>query len=534
MTKGLPTTFRVLAETKNEAAVSVLIPALDAPDPTIEEGALRALLKRRSPAGQREILGRLHTISDRWKTILGEGRGRLSVAIRDAILGTDPQMFANACQAALWFAEYDLTAALINVGENSSHPHAAQAAETVLELSERLYQELTSPRDYRERRDPQLVRRHVVTSLENSVKRYPTHKCDRIVEAFLVLAKRDNAVLRKIMQDPHDGSYRAILDVLAHSDRPAVLHLLLSFLDDAHAPSAAISILAHRGDAWFIEHLLQHLGNCPSDAARQNVKRLTHFAWLRNEPAFLNTLDDHAQSVLVHLVLWSGMKRLEAFETVRAVMKHGKCDGRRAACEALAEFSGADANRLVEEALGDEDPMVQAAALVQIRQRGIPNAMTRLIQMVENPHEEVREAARGQLEEFSLERYLSAFDALDDQVRRTTGALVLKVDPGAISGLAEEMQARARSRRLRALAAVQAMDAARHLEASIVELVHDEDHMVRTEAARALGACDTATARQALAQARVDRSVAVQTAAQQSLLQLDQGQAPLDPPTGVT
>jgi len=534
VSKGLNTTFQFLADTKNEAAVRVLIPALDSPDPTIEEGALRALLKRRSPAGQREILGRLHNISDRWKEILGEGRGRLSVAIRDAVLGTDPQMFANACQAALWFTEYDLTAALINVGEDSSHPHAAQAAETVLELSERLYIELTSPRDYRERRDPQLVRRHVITSLENSVKRYTTHKCDRIVEAFLVLAKRDNAVLRKILQDPHDGSYRAVLDALTRSDRPAVLHLLLTFLDDAHAPSAAISILAHRGDAWFIDHLLKHLGASPSDTARQNIKRLTQFAWLKNDPEFLNTLDDDAQGVLVRMVLWSGMKRLEAFETVRAVMKHGKCGGRRSACEALADFSGADANNLVEEALGDDDPMVQAAALVQIRQRGIPNAMTRLIQMVESPDEEVRDAARGQLEEFSLERFLSAFDALDDQVRRTTGALVLKVDPGAIAGLAEEMQNRARSRRLRALAAIQAMNAARQLETSILELVHDEDHMVRTEAARALGACDTAVARQALAQARADRSVAVQTAAEQSLLQLDHGRAPLDPPTGVT
>jgi len=530
---GLKTTFRLLTETQNEAAVSVLIPALDSPVPAIQEGAFHALLKRRSPAGQREILGRLQSMDERWKEILGKSRGKLSIALRDAVLGTDAQLFANACQAVVWFREYDLIAAFLNVAEDRTNPHAERAAGTVLELVQALYQELSSPRDYRERRDPQMVRRHVITSLEGSVVRFPQHQCKRIVEAFLVLAKRDNAVLRKILQDPHAGSYRPVIDGLTKSSQPGLMRLLLSFLDDPRVPSAAISIFTHRSDARFIQQFLAFLAESTSDAASQNLKRIEHLAWLRNDREFLESLDDTAQASLVHLVMASGMKRLAAFETVSAVVRYGNDAGRRAACAALADFNGAEANKLIEAALQDVDPQVQVSALVELRQRGIPNAMARLIEMVASPHRAVREAARSQLGEFKLECYLAAFESLDDEVRRTTGALVVKVDPEAISGLVQEMEAPARSRRLRALAAAEAMNVAAQLEPSLLALIEDEDHMVRAEAACTLASCKTPTAQRALQLALGDRSVSVQAAAQQGLIQLNGLPDSTPPPTGV-
>jgi HEAT repeat protein len=66
-----------------------------------------------------------------------------------------------------------------------------------------------------------------------------------------------------------------------------------------------------------------------------------------------------------------------------------------------------------------------------------------------------------------------------------------------------------------------AMGAVRELEGAIVPLVDDEDHVIRAEAARALGQCDTPTARAALDAALGDRSVIVQETAAHSLELLD-------------
>ena len=89
MANGLSITFDLLTSTDNEAAVQVLIPALDCPNPVVQEGALIALLKRRTAAGGREILDRMSRMKPEWKTIIRQHRGRLTGALRDAILGTD-------------------------------------------------------------------------------------------------------------------------------------------------------------------------------------------------------------------------------------------------------------------------------------------------------------------------------------------------------------------------------------------------------------------------------------------------------------
>ncbi len=63
------------------------------------------------------------------------------------------------------------------------------------------------------------------------------------------------------------------------------------------------------------------------------------------------------------------------------------------------------------------------------------------------------------------------------------------------------------------------MDIVPEMTASIIELLGDEDHLVRAEAARALGQCRTDEAREALEEALHDRSVPVQEAALRSLRQ---------------
>ena len=253
VTKGLPATFRLLTKTKNEAAVALLIPALDSPNVTIQDEALQALLDRHSVAGQREIVRRLHEVNPRWEAIIDERHGRMTAALRDAVLATDLQLCQNGCRAALWFHEYDLMPALINAAEDESNPNRQLVAETLLKLAELLYDELASPRDYRNRRDPQLVRQHVLASLEQSVLRFSKHRIDEVIEAFLLLVHRDNTTLRQILADPLDPSYRPIVEVLSHSPRGGIIRLVLSFLDDSHAPSAAITILARRGDERFVE-----------------------------------------------------------------------------------------------------------------------------------------------------------------------------------------------------------------------------------------------------------------------------------------
>jgi hypothetical protein len=322
------------------------------------------------------------------------------------------------------------------------------------------------------------------------------------------------------MTDPLDSSYRPITDVLTHSARGGIIRLVLSFLDDSHAPTSAIMLLSHRGDGRFVDCLLRKIGYEPSPTVAANLKKVDNIPWLVGEPAVLDKLDDTAQFGAVQMAMRSGMSRRAVFGTIEYLMKHGKPGGRRAASHALASFTGAEANTLAVHALEDSDPQVKANVLAQLRQRGVPGALGKLVDMVESPYEVVRRAARESLGEFNFKRYLAAFEMLDEQVRTTTGAMVRKIDPEATAGLAAELAAKSRTRRLRAIAIVLAMGAAADLEQQLIERLGDEDHLVRAEAARALGESPTPDAQVALIEALNDRSLVVREAADESLHRL--------------
>ncbi len=526
--QGLATTLRLLTKTENEAALRVLLPALDAPNPAIQEGALVAILNRRNPAGGREILRRMPTMSPEWKAIIRQHHGRITGTLRDAVLGSDVQMCRNGCQAAVWFREYDLIPTLLTVLQDANSPHADLAADTLLGLLENLYDELAGTRDRSDRRDPQLIRRYVVGALEPAVQRYGQHKRREVIEAFLLLVGRDNVTLKQILQSPHQPAFAAMVEVLHKSSRKGVIRLLLSFLDDPHVPSSALAVIAGRSDLKFVQYLLKKIGHEPSAAVAQSLKRVETVAWLRNGDSLWRQLDDAAQHALVRLVMASGIPRLQAFLTIEDVLLYGRTGGRREAAHALAEFHGAEANTLALKALEDRDPHVQAHIVSQLRSRGIPGVLPGLVEMVDSPHAVVRKAARESLAEFSFKRFLGAFDLLDDEVRQSTGLLVKKIDPQTVPLLKEELGSLVRTRRLRALAIARLIGAVDALEGVILAMVDDEDHMVRMEAVAALGRCGTAASYQALQRATRDRSEVVRQTAQRGL----QDRVPIAPRPG--
>ncbi len=520
MSHGFAATFQVLTKSPNEASAGVLLPLLDAADPAVAEAALAALLDRRSVAGQHAIVKRLHQIDDRWRAIIDGRRGRLSQALRDAVVSTDPALCRNGCQAILWFKEYDLVPALVNALEDEANPNCDLVAQTLLQLAELLYADLAGPRDYRDRRDPQLVRRHVTTSLENSVKRFGKHRRLEVIESFLLLAARDNVTLRKVLADPLDPAYKPLMQVMSTSGRAGIIRLLLSGLDDAQPPAALLQLIGQRGDLKFVGYLLSRVGHAPGQTVAHNLKRITSIGWLRPDHDWsLDQLDGPGQHAAVRLVVASGLKRQSAFEFLERVLDRGHVAGRRAAVSALAQFNGADAAALVQRALDDPDPLVQAAALGQIRHRGVPGALGRLIDALDSSHEAIRQAARASLNEFTLARFLAAFETLDDEVRHSTGRLVAKVDLDAEARLIEEMQSQSRTRRLRAVEVARYVKMLDRLEAALIRLLEeDEDHLVRREAARSLAGSRSAESRAALVRAaREDRNVPVQEAARESL-----------------
>jgi HEAT repeat protein len=331
------------------------------------------------------------------------------------------------------------------------------------------------------------------------------------------LAKRDNPVLRQVLEDPHHAAFVTLVDVLSTSTAGGVIRLLLSFLDDPRAPSVILSVVAKRCDLQLVRHLLRKVGREPSRVVRKNLRQITSLGWIRDRIELLDDLDESCQRAAIQLVMACGIPQANAFAAVKHMLSRGNPAGRREAAKALDAFQGAAANDLALWALNDDDPQVQANILLQLRGRGIPGALPRLLDRIESPHAAVRAAVRESLSEFSFTRFLAAFEMLDEEVRHSTGTLVKKLDPKTIPLLGAELESPIRTHRLRGLAVAETIEAVEELESGIIKMLEDEDHMVRARAAAALAQCTSKTSHDALTQAIHDRSPVVQEAARKSL-----------------
>jgi len=516
VTDALERTFRVLTRTPNESAAPILIRALDAPRRPVQEFALRALLERRTVAGHRELIRRWDSFGEHFRRIVSERPGRLTSALRDAVAEDDATMIAGACALAVATREFDLMPVLVSAAETRDNVHRELLLRTAVELAELLYEELGAPRDYRDRRDPQLTRRHLVGMLEQAIGRASADRRRTLVEGFLILVSMDNGLLRRVLDDARHPAHPEMIELFRTSPRSAIIQNLLRFLDVSMPPAHALRIIAERRDVPFLRKLCKHVGPEWGETVRRNLRHIEGFPWIE-APSLLAALSDAEQFAAVRITMASRIPRDEVLPMIRFLFREGRPGGRRAAAESLPEFGGSEANELALAVLDDDDATVQATVVRQIRDRGIPGAMAKLIQLIDSPKPEVQRAARESLREFTFQRYLLAFDSLEDDVRRTTGVLVRKIDAKTLTLVAEELASPSRIRRMRGLRIVAAMGVVGELESSIIDLLGDEDHFLRAEAARTLGGCRSGRARHALREALQDRSAAVQEAAEEAL-----------------
>lgn len=469
-------TLFLLAHTPNEAATEALIRALDSPRPDAQLGALTALLERDSPRGHAAILARLHTAPPAWRDVLAAPGEPLSGAIDTALRGDEPQLIANACRAMVWLRTFSPLPALVRLIEAEDGPHARLAADTLWALADQISGDASTGQGTLTQ--ARILRQRMAECLEPPVRRYAEHRRDQVVRAFLAVAAENNATLRHILQNPQHPAHERVVHDLQHGERPAMIRLLLSFLDDPQAPSAAIALVGRRQDPPFMHALLEWAWAL-SPAAQQNLKRVESLAWLRIEPAALDQLDEQAQSALVQLIVATSIRRADVFRVVDYLLANGTPMARAAAATALRHFPGPEGVALLTAALEDGDAGVQSAALSQIRERNLPGALSRLLAEVDSPRDNVRQAVRNSLPELTFDRYVAAFDSLDEAVRGTAGKLVLKMHPESLHALADELVAQSSARRLRALAIVRAMGAGKALAAWIAPLTDDPDPAVR-------------------------------------------------------
>jgi hypothetical protein len=523
----LQRTIDALAKSHNEAATPTLIAALGTSSIEVFDGAVRALCARRSKAGHLAVLRHWDALTPSQKLVVEKARCRMGVALREALLDGDDRLFGAAHEFVEASADYDLVPTLVMVAERTCGERADAAVTLTLNLVDQLGRWLAAEREPVLGRDPETIRFCVLESLERSVERYRQHHRAELLEAFVVLAGPDSNTLRQILDSPYHPCHQSIVQSLTTGVSSNILRLLTTMFAYRDAPAAVRNVVAKRTDQPFIDALLAMPLDSKNALLQRNLARTKTLACCEANPAILVQLTDEQQAAAMRLMAASAAGDDRKLSLAELLMKHGPVEARVAACEALRAITGQRANQVALQALEDSAEAVQAAAVRQLRERRIPGAMNKLLELVESPSEEVNAAARDALWEFTFDNYATRFDLLDDEARRSMGARVARVDRTSIARLRAELENPARRLRLRGIEMIAAMGLLPQLADALIERLQDEDHLIRAAAADALQHCTADDVRTALLAAIDDRSIAVQTAARNSLRALS-GEASSD------
>jgi len=514
---GVNTTLELLSQVPSKLAEDVLVSALDSPCHEIQIGVCKTLLARKGNQGHREVISRLHKFGEELRSNIESRSGRMSSVLREGMLGQNEQTFTNTLLAVKWMREYDQIATLLKVVQGSGQDRASKGVETCTELVDMLYEEISTPRDYSIRRDPQLARARVVTLLEEAAQKYILYQRPELIEAFLLLVARENVTFQNILRDAGHPAHDAVIDRLLHSQAAGIIHLLIGCLGSSTIPTSLLTVVGQRQDRPFIRRLTSHVSERLSAEALKNLQKIGNLSWLNGDWDFLSQLNGSQQAGVLTLATATRMRKSRRLDLLARLLSSNEVEGRRHAIATLVDMTGMGANHLCVIALEDSDPYVVATAAAQLRSRDIPGAMNRLLDLAGSEHEVVNQAVRDSLSEFSAERYITTYDSLEEEARQRTGRLVLRIDPRLTALLQEELLAPTRGVRIRALHIIRTLDLSNALETTLLDMTQDKDSFIRAEVVETLAGSASKQVLKTLRELLEDRSEMVQEAAERAL-----------------
>ncbi len=525
MADAVSTTFEILASSKNTNAVETLIAALDVADDTIRLAGVDALLKRQSQRGQIEIIKRLDSFPADVYERLRQESASFSKAIQHCIHSGKAELKANALELIRIVQAFDQVPTLVSILPSEPLESQPQLAETIRELVRDLYDRLhpesaEKPAASNERplRNPQSTQQNILSSLAEGCGQVQELSAkDAIVEGVLALGHIGHFAVKKALWQGDTATRNLAADMLLTSTHPGIMDLVCESFSLNYPHPQAIEALSTRCDPTFVNRLLGWLPAKLTKMQQKNLHQIDSVRWLDTDQPYLSQVPETLHANMVRLIEELGLPESQKLSLCEWIVQNGGTNGRLAASELLAAVDTNSAQGIVSAGLVSEDANVQAWATTQLRQQGTPEAFSMLVERLDSPLEEVREAARAELGGFDVNRVISLYESLDPDKCQKAGQLLKKIDPQCVQKLSEEVRSPLRRKRMRAARVAQAMGLHHEIVDSLIEMSIDEDSHVRRTAVEILATITDDNAVKSLESALEDESPRVREAAARGL-----------------
>ena len=523
MTSGYEQTIRVLSKSNNRAASELLKLAMNSSHEGVRKSACAEVVSARGPKVVLEYLQNLDSLDEITREVLTAHPNKLVSPIRTAFISNNLTLQRNAVRATLMFKVYDLIPGLLfMVGDRSES--GVKTEVPIAELLVRLTKQFVEDIEANEVSDAFLgfVLHETKQTLQRQITSFRRSDDPSCIKVFLLLGpyiqdKVFNAA--ELFRNPMHPVYTALAGVVQTESDEYVFRFILNSLEAAKVPGLILAAISNRTDLPFLEYLFENMDSPPSSNFQANIARVHRFDWIASLRTLLPQLTEKAQQSLLELIHFSELPKEEIYAVSRQVYQFGKSAGRCAALVEIANYRLEESETIIREALDDEDPYVQAAALRQIRKLNSSQGMMSLISKIDSPHKVVREAVKMMLPEFQVRRFLDSFEQLSEEQRKKTLNIIRKIDPSLPNILAEEVQVGNPTMKVRALKSIELGGLTGLVEEPLCAvLLREEAAVLRVKAASLLADGKREISRLSLLQAtHKDTSLDVRLTAKASL-----------------
>jgi hypothetical protein len=471
--QALHLTYEILATTRNEAAVDVLLDALNRDEASTRSAALRALLKRPEPRASLQLLARWDTLTEQELRQLRSAAKWMNEAIVQGLVG-DQAMVLNAIKAAKDLSVLDILPKLISLAESSGTLPIKQAAcNAVLEMVVPL------GRDARADRDQPTVRGPILARLVDSVRRYSMHRVDVLVDAYLLLSSWGDRDLRQmISSQPERELLRKRLGASKH---PGVIELLAGYIRRRKQPAWINQLIRTRPDADFRNALLAQIGPEPAATVLRNLRELGMPKSCAGGETLLSSIPVELVPALIYVYNEINNDFAQALHMAAAAIESGDAGSLHAGVMAFTRCPVPEIDIWLRAAIPVADNDQEAIAADD-------NArlLHRLIELLGHGEVSVVRGVRRVLGPLHADEMLERLESLRPRSRRRLGRVVMMVDPDAIDRVRDTLRHPVLSKRLEAIAMADALAVVDTLSDSFARIAREDHLEARVRAAEAM------------------------------------------------
>ncbi|TWU17584.1 hypothetical protein Pla52o_51400 [Novipirellula galeiformis] len=462
-------TFATLAESRNAAALDLLLVAMEDPEERVRTCAVAALLQREEPQCAEAVLSRWNVFPPESYSLLRKHKAWITPAILESLRDQDANL-VHAIGATETIGLHSAIVNLIPLAETHESDIVRDAAsEAILQLAHEL------GHNARANRDKPSVRAPLITALAESTKRIAKHKNERLVDAFLVGSAWADAELRAFVSTSSEYC-QLIGNRLATTQRAGIVELLAGFISRRKVPHSLLEILSNRTDDVFRDSLLRAIGDEPSVTVLKNLQELGMPKCCAEEETLMDAISANHRAAAVHIYNQSGADALVYLRTIVAALKR---DGQ--GCTAAA-VSGMMKCVVPEyEVWGPSAILIAADNQAAIAEDPTATLLANLIDLLDHRDPSLVRSVRRILAPLHAEAMLERLSGMPEADRRALGRIVMTIDTEAISRIRDGLRHPVLGKRLDAIAAADALAAVDLLSESF-ERISREDH----QAARVL------------------------------------------------